>query len=150
MHKKLLVGFTLLIVCIFSFNLCLANDAKTMVEDASNSVKNVVGGAENVVKNTAEDVSNGAKNVTQSVENGAQNTTNQAGNAMQGTMNDSYNATRTSVDTNAGTGASTFMGMSATAWTWLIMGIAAAAIVALVWYYGSQVRSSNYDDNDRF
>ena len=90
------------------------------------------------------------KNMTQRVENGAQNTANQAGNVMQGTMNDGYNATRTATDTDAGVGASTFMGMSATAWTWLIMGIAAAAIVALVWYYGSQVRSSNYDDNDRF
>lgn len=150
MYKKLLVGFTLLIVCVFSFNLCFANDAKTMVEDASNSVKNVVGGAENVVKNTAGAVSNGAKNMTKGIENGAQNTTNQAGNAMQGTMDGGYNATRTAVDTGAGVGASTFMGMSATAWTWLIMGIAAAAIVALVWYYGSQVRSSNYDDNDRF
>lgn len=148
MYKKLLVGFTLLIVCVFSFSLCFANDAKTMVEDASNTVKNVVGGAENVVKNTAEDVSNGAKNMTKGIENGAKNTTNQAGNAMQGTMDSGYNATRTAVDTDAGT--STFMGMNATAWTWLIMGIAAAAIVALVWYYGSQVRSSNYDDNDRF
>ena len=40
------------------------------------------------------------------------------------------------------------MGMNATMWTWLIIGIATIAIVALVWYYSMQMRSSNYDDKD--
>ena len=55
--------------------------------------------------------------------------------------NSNYNATRTSTTTN-----NTFMGMSATAWTWLIIGVAGIAIIALVWYYGTQVRTSHNDD----
>ena len=63
-----------------------------------------------------------------------------AGNSVSNTVtsmtnnmdNGDYTATRTS--TNA-EGDATFMGMTATMWTWLIMGIAAIAIVALVWYY---------------
>ena len=52
-----------------------------------------------------------------------------------------YSATRTSTD-------ATLMGMNATAWTWLILGLAAIAIVALVWYYSMQVTSSNYKDKE--
>ena len=54
-----------------------------------------------------------------------------------GTNNGDYTATRTS------TTQATFMGMNATAWTWLILGIAAIAIVALVWYYSMQLRDAN-------
>ena len=51
--------------------------------------------------------------------------------------NGSYTATRTATATNG-----TLLGMNSTAWTWLILGIATIAIVALVWYYGKQ-----YDNN---
>lgn len=142
MYKKLLITFILLVASILSCTLCFANDAGTMVQDASNAVKNVVGGAENAVKDAANGISNGSQNMTRDMENGAKNVT-------QGTMNTAYNATRTATDIDAG-GTTTFMGMNATSWTWLIMGIAAIAIVALVWYYGSQVRTSNFDDNDQY
>ena len=56
--------------------------------------------------------------------------------------NGNYNATRTATTAN------TFMGMNSTAWTWLIIGIAAIAIIALVWYYSMQLRSSDYDNRD--
>ena len=56
-------------------------------------------------------------------------------------MNDRYVSTRTSSD-------STFMGMGSTAWTWLILGIATIAIIALVWYYSMQLNASNHDRND--
>ena len=54
-------------------------------------------------------------------------------------------ATRTST---AATTENTFMGMNATAWTWLILGIAAIAIIALVWYYSAQFTSSHHNDQD--
>ena len=87
-------------------------------------------------------VINPTENVTNGIENGAQNMSNKVESGTQNSMNGAYNATRTSVDTQAGT----FMGMNSTAWTWLIMAIAAIAIVALVWYYGTQRQSSHYDD----
>lgn len=145
MKKKLLTVAAILVFSIFSCTLCFANDAGQMLQDAANGVKNAVGGAENVVENAAGGAANTAKNATQGIENGMNN----AGNTMKNTTsntrtntNTGYTATRTSTEP------ARFMGMTSTAWTWLIMGIAALAIVALVWYYGAQMRSSNYNDRD--
>ena len=51
-----------------------------------------------------------------------------------------YDATRTSADNTA-------MGMNSTAWTWLILGIAAVAIIALVWYYSMQLNNDRHNNN---
>ena len=144
MHRKILIAITFIVGTIFSFNLCFANDAGNMVKDAANGVRNAVGGAENTVENAAKDISNGSKNMTQGMENGATTVTNSGRNTAQDMTNNGYTATRTATTNNA-----TFMGMNATTWTWFVMGIAAIAIVALVWYYGMQVRSSHYKDNDQ-
>ena len=117
MYKKLAIILSILIIAIFSFSVCFAND---MLNNAVNDVRNVVGGAENTVENTAKDTNN----------------------KMFTSTNNSYTATRTNTE------GSTLMGMNATMWTWLIIGIATIAIVALVWYYSMQMRSSNYDDKD--
>lgn len=145
MYKKLFISIAIILSVIFSFGICLANDG---LQNAANGVRNVVGNAENAVEGAAKDISNASKNATGAMENGANNIgnsvkdgTNKVGNTV--TNNGTYNATRTS--TNAG---NTFMGMNATTWTWLIIGIAAIAIVALVWYYSMQLRSSDYDNRD--
>ena len=147
MYKKLLISTAILIVAIFSFSVCLANNG---LQEAADGVRNVVGGAENAIEGAAKDVSNASKDATGKMEEGANNignavmnTTNQATNYNRSaTANNNYTATRTSATDN------TFMGMNATAWTWLIIGIAAIAIVALVWYYSMQVRSSDYNGRD--
>ena len=152
MWKKLIFSTCILLASILlSFSFCFANDTTNMMEDAANGVRNVVGGAENAIEDAAGGVSNTAKNMTEGIENGANSITNSMTNATNTTKdtndnmnNEGYVATRTATDA----GAATFMGMTATAWTWLIMGIAAIAIVALVWYYGNQLRSSRYDDRD--
>ena len=163
MNKKLAIVLSILIVAIFSFSVCFAND---MVNDAVEGVRNVVGGAENAVEDAAGDVSNATKDATNTMGNMAQDATNSVGNMAGDTMNriktegdndntakdtnnemfSSRNGNYTATRTNAE--GSTLMGMNATMWTWLIIGIAAIAIVALVWYYSMQMRSSNYDDKD--
>lgn len=135
MNKKLAIVLSILIAAIFSFSVCFAND---MANDAVEGVRNVVGGAENAVEDAAKDVTNAAKDATNSVENKMENITNNRVTLSTST----YNATRTNAE------GSTLMGMNATMWTWLIIGIATIAIVALVWYYSMQMRSSNYDDKD--
>lgn len=55
--------------------------------------------------------------------------TNNIRNFVGGVENTVENAARTSTDTT------TVTGMSQTAWTWLILGVAAIAIIAVVWYY---------------
>lgn len=152
MNKKIGISIAIIISMIFSFTVCFANDGGNMVQDAANGVRNVVGGAENAVEDAAKGVTDGAKNITNNIENVGNKAENKASNASNMTSSDnsrmstnnSYTATRTST----GTEANTFMGMTATSWTWLIMGIAAIAIIALVWYYSAQMRSSNYDDHD--
>lgn len=149
MNKKIGISIAIIISMIFSFTVCFANDGGNMVQDAANGVRNVVGGAENAVEDAAKGVTDGAKNVTNNIENVGNKAENKASNMTSSdnsrmSTNNSYTATRTST----GTEANTFMGMTATSWTWLIMGIAAIAIIALVWYYSAQMRSSNYDDHD--
>ena len=149
MNKKIGISIAIIISMIFSFTVCFANDGGDMVQDAANGVRNVVGGAENAIEDAAKGVTDGAKNVTNNIENVGNKAENKASNMTSSdnsrmSTNNSYTATRTST----GTEANTFMGMTATSWTWLIMGIAAIAIIALVWYYSAQMRSSNYDDHD--
>ncbi len=147
MNKKLIISTCILLINIFfTFSMCFADDATNMLEDATDSVRNVVGDVENAVEDAAGDVTNSTKNATEDMEEEANDVSDSVTNTMgttDGETNDnSYTATRTSTDAEA----PTFMGMTATAWTWLIMGIVAIAIVALVWYYANQIRTSKYDD----
>ena len=84
-----------------------------------------------VKKEIAREVKNSVNKAGSNIKNAANN----IGNAVTGTSNN-YTATRTSAD-------NTFMGMNSTAWTWLILGIAAIAIIALVWYYSSQLNNND-------
>lgn len=159
MHKKLFITLSL-ITCVVMFfaTSCFAVDgamhdmgesAKNIAEDVKNGVSGAINNVEGTSRNTVEDISNGSKNVTGSMENtmgNAGNTvtegiTNNSGNMSNNMNNNTYSATRTSAD-----GTTTFMGMGATAWTWLIIGIAALAIIAAVWYYSMQTNSSKYNN----
>lgn len=136
MYKKMLISFIIFTICVFSFSLCFANDSQNMLEDASNSAKNTIKGAENTIGDTA-------KNITEGIENGTKDTADSIMDNTKNAVNNTYVATRTSADVTNGT----FMGMNATAWTWLIMAILGVLIVAMVWYYAKQKNSSNIDDN---
>lgn len=140
MYKKMLVIFAILTIGIFSFSVCFANNDGSMLQDAANGVRDAVGSAENAIEDGAKGIANTTKGVTGSAENAMENKDNSGMTQNNNrTNNSNYTATRTAT-TNQ-----TFMGMSSTAWTWLIIGIAGIAIVALVWYYGSQIRTSNDD-----
>ena len=90
---------------------------------------------ENAANNTTNTMANNGNN------NNTHKDTNN--NTMHTTTNNNGNYTATRTATNQ----ATFMGMNATAWTWLILGIAAIAIVALVWYYSMQLRdASSHND----
>ena len=154
MNKKLLIGLITTLVLVFSSSLCFANDA---LNDATHGAQNVVGGAENAIKDTMNGVTDATKNMTNKAENGMNNITNSMkengdnNNTKKDTNNETanrdnnnnYTAVRTSAE-----GTTTFMGMNATTWTWLIIGIAAIAVIALVWYYSAQFANSNYKDRD--
>lgn len=134
MNKKMFS--IILIFSLFLISICSLSFAAT---EALNSTKNAVMNVGNAIGNGVKGVANGAANLGKD----AMNTTQSAGNSIVGatSMNNDgmdYTATRTSSTSNA-------MGLSSTAWTWLILGIVGIVIVALVWYYGAQYEHKNYN-----
>lgn len=144
MNKKFFVSIAIILCAIFSFTVCFANTdgIGNDLGQARNDVRNFVGGVENTVENAAMDVSNTSKNITGDVENGMNGNND---NGFMGSIDDNngrYSATRTSTD-------NTVLGMSSNAWTWLIVGIAAIAIIALIWYYSMQfTRTNTHNDGE--
>lgn len=151
MNKKFFVSLAIILCAVFSFTFCFANDDGNGFEKAANDVRNFVGGVENTVENAAMDVSNASKDATGDIENGMNGNDNDNGNGngndnrdnstvMGSTGNDGYTATRVA------TGDNTVMGMTSTAWTWIIVAVAAIAIIALIWYYSMQFTNNNHND----
>ena len=149
MIKKALISFILTILFV---SLTMSSFAmNTMVDGA----RNIVGGAENMIKNAGNNRSNGVKNGLNTVTHGTENVVTDVkdgmqntGNSMAGMMtssnnNDGYTAQRTA------TNGVTVAGMSTNTWSWLIIGITAAAIIILVWSYLKQKNSNDlYIDSD--
>ncbi len=142
MNKKFFVSLAVLLCLVFSFSMCFATNE---LRDAADGVRNFVGGVEDKVENAAKDVSNASKDATGSIENGMNSSTdNKMSNGITTNNNNNnghYNATRTSNEST------TIMGMTSTGWTWLIIGIAAIAIIAVVWYYSMQFTNKNRNDD---
>lgn len=149
MNKKLLFTIGLLISIIFTFAVTLSfatdgNGAMNGVNNAVNGVRNTVGGAENAVEGAVKDETNTTNNANTGTKTNTTNL-NVTGNNTQTT---GYAANRTATTRTATTG--TFLGMSSTMWTWLILAVAVVAIIALVWYYSNQLTNNRrYDDNDQ-
>lgn len=164
MNKKILLSVILLTAFIFSFNCVFAenttntpantvndsmNKAGNTVENAGNAVRDAGNSAMNAVNNVVDGTQNAINTLTEDRTDNNSNTgaTNNHDNnnmSMTGTTNNgnrNYTTTRTA---NEGT----LLGMNATTWTWLIMGIVGIAIIALVWYYSMQhdTANGNYDD----
>lgn len=146
MKKKslLIVGLLIAVILMFATTFSFATDdhgAMNGVNDAVNGVRNTIGGAENAVEGAVKDVTDTTKNATDNTKN--------MGINRNDTQSTNYTANRTAT-TGTTTNAGTFLGMSSTMWTWLILAVAVVAIIALVWYYSNQLtRTRNYDDNDQ-
>ena len=150
MQKKLFAIFVIIIAIVFSFSVCFA--AEDVLKNATNTVRDAVNDTEDAVEGTMHNAGDAIQDSTEKAKNTMENAGNkieEAGNTLEkdtknttskvtNTNNDGYTAARTST-----TGSATFMGMNATAWTWLILGIAAIAIIAVVWYYSMQITSEN-------
>ena len=145
MNKKIFASIVIVLCAVFSFTICLATDNNSGLKEATNDVRNFVGGVENTVEDAAKDVSNTSRDVTGDIENGLNNDSHKNYNnrTTSGSTdnNGRYTAARTSTDNN-------FMGMTSTAWTWLIVGIAAIAIIAVIWYYSMQFTNNNHINDE--
>lgn len=134
--KSLIILFTMLAVLFIFCNKSFANETlKNDIQDVGNDIMNGANNLASDVRNGVGAIENTAENGLNAIGSGITDTMNNMGNMLTtDTMNndDGYAATRTSItDTNNNYTTSTM-------WTWIALGIAAAVIVGLVWYYGTE------------
>ena len=149
MNKK--IFFSLLLTTLFVVTVCSYSFANTnagnKLMNAGKSIGNAVGDTAGAVMDGARDLTNGANNMMKDMSNANGDKENDATNTlattdgMFGMGNSNYTATRTA------TGNNNLFGMSDTTWTWMILGIVGATIIALVWYYGAQYEHRNYNND---
>ena len=136
--KSLIVISTFCIIALLSMpifaaegNVNALDNIKNGVENMANDTGRAMEGAKNGVENMMNDIGNGAKNVGDA-------TKNTVGNMARSATNAGYTATRTSATDTTNNGFSTAM-------VWVILGVAGALIVGLVWYYGMQTTKRDID-----
>lgn len=145
MTKKIF-SFIIALSLMFSTSFVFAeSELKDSADKTGNTMQDVVNGAGTVLKDAGEGIKDGARNIGEDIKDGARNVgeavNNGAHDMTRTDNNDGYTATRTNND-------GTIMGMSGTAWTWLVLAIAALAIVGLVWYYAMQNKNEYNHHND--
>ena len=154
MSKKIFVGLFIIISLVFSYTFVFAADG--VVNNAADGVRNMVGGAENAVEDAAKGISGASKNITgEMTDNRDKTNQNMDGinNGNDGIENENT-VNNDRINTTNGTGyattrtatTDTFMGMTSAAWTWLVLAVAAVVIIALVWYYSTQITRDNYNN----
>lgn len=138
MKKKFFV-ISALLVSLLAISTSYAFANTNMVNTIEHAAQNITSDAGNMLNNSA----NATKNTINNISAGTQRTGNNivSGTTTNNNRTGNYNATRT--NTNA-----TWLGMDSTAWTWLIMGIVAVAIIALVWSYARQKNTSTHSNNE--
>ncbi len=138
MKKKFFV-ISALLVSLLAISTSYAFANTNMVNTVEHAAQNITSDAGNMLNNSA----NATKNTINNISAGTQRTGNNivSGTTTNNNRTGNYNATRT--NTNA-----TWLGMDSTAWTWLIMGIVAVAIIALVWSYARQKNTSTHSNNE--
>ncbi len=143
MKKKLILSIIIAIVFSFYINYSYATN---MVQDAANTITNSINKTENTMQNAGNavmDAGNSVMNAANNVVDGAAGAINTITQDRNNNINDKNNTNYT-VTRTAGEG--TILGMNATTWTWIIMGLIAISIVALVWYYSMQTTDKRYDE----
>lgn len=145
---KRLFTFTAILFTVIAFLTGYSYANNTAMEQMKDSIRNAVGGTENVVEDAAKNGADGVKkgfnslgNTTNSVVHGisdGMNNTTSGYPLDNDNNNDDYTARRTNT---------TFAGTNGTMWTWLIIGIAAIAVLGFLWYYSMQKASDKNDKN---
>lgn len=154
MNKRILLGLFISVSLIFTFTYVFAEELnvmdnpENMVNSAANSIRNgvndVTGATRNALTDTNVNTNANTGNWFKDEGDKLGNNLNNVTGGVVGTNNNNYNASRTAI---AGTDQdNTLFGMTGTAWTWLILGIAGIIIIGLVWYYSMQLTSHRYED----
>lgn len=142
MNKKILITLFSIFTFIFAISfssIILATDGNNLANNAGNAVKDLGNGASQAVKDTGDNVGNAVSNVGNDIGamgNDVRKKVENTGNMITNT-ND-YEATRTAANVNNQA--------TNNVWTWVILAIIVAIIIALVWYYSAQNNNINRND----
>lgn len=151
--KKSIIAITFIILSLlFSYSFVYAENAGGQivngVKDTVNGVGNAAGdaanGAAGAIKNGAENVKDTTQNAGDKMQNTAENAGNDMkngaenmGNDMRNGANNAFTATRTATENTTNNDNQGWMN-NRDIWTWIIVGIIAIVIIALIWYYASR------------
>ena len=161
MHKKLLISILLILSLIFSVSFCYAENenmqnagenAKNALNSTGNAIEDAAKGTGDMMRDGVNAVKDGAQNLGNNIKNGVEDTGNAIKNGVDDmnnndnmnndNANNNYDATRTQAEDNV-------MGMAGNTWSWIIVGVAAIAIIGLIWYYTTQQTNRNrYNNHD--
>lgn len=114
-----------------------ANDVATGAEAVKNTAENVVRGTGNVIEGTGNAIGEGAKTVvdgTANVVERAGNGFDNAGRAIANGTEDTVRTTSEAVGVNE-TNTGSFLGLSNTAWVWIIIIVLGAILIILLTKY---------------
>ena len=146
MKKISLILSIFIIVLFISSSIVLAES--NMLREAGNSIMNAaqgaVSGVENMIKNGANSIMNTTDNMADNNTTGTEQTNKMDMGATNRNADEDYTATRTAV-----TSQGNVLGLSTTAWTWLIIAIVGALIVGMVYFYGKQYNTMSTTDSHR-
>ena len=135
LKKSLIISSIFCLIVLVSstvFGTNFVNDTKSGLQNMGNGIKNVVQDVTNSAKDVKNDMTNTENNVENKVDNGAKD--------MEGMTDGGYTATRTDATTDATTTNNTLV--------WVVLAIAGAIIVALVWYYALQTNKDNRNNHE--
>lgn len=138
MTKKFFIALTILFATFFlSSSVFASNSIENGMKDIGSETKDSwdkIGGA---VQNVGDNAKSAMDNMGDKAKSMMNNDDNKDNN-----NDDNYQATRTSAMTDN----NNLFGMSSTTWTWFILGIVGAVIVALVWYYGYEQTNTRHNN----
>ena len=163
MKKKLFVSILFLVITlILSFSYTFA--ANETENNPMEGIRNFVGGAENAMEDAASGIANGVRNITGTAENGMESTTNNENNSNNsGTNNNGANNRDMQNNTTGGmmtdnnnggdytaarTSGEGLFGGTGNTLMWVVVILAAIAIIALIWAYIRSTNASNNHNDD--
>lgn len=153
MVKKSLIILSIFCAIIFTSSFTFASNISEGMGNAGRTVENGVQTVVNATGNTLQNAGNGISNVMNNAGRGMGNMVNGIEDGMNeedngnngmgmtnGTNNDGYTVNRTAAAGSTDATNNTLV--------WVILAVAAVAIIALVWYYATQT-NDRYDNRDR-
>lgn len=150
MTKKLFAIIIAFLTILFTSSIIFAEDNNSAggewddsIDKTKNTMHNIGNGVESAISGVMDSGRNMGNNIMNMGGNNGNNTT--TATTTRTDNGSRYSAVRTS--TNGTT--SNLFGLSNMAWTWIIMIIATAVIVSLIYYYGSQFENKTTTMNNK-